>query len=66
MAKVVKKYDVFISSPSDLAAERDIVQEAIEQLNQIRGLKEGFQLNPLRWEKDVSSQIGDHTQTIIN
>lgn len=66
MAKVVKKYDVFISSPSDLAAERDIVQEAIEQLNQIRGLKEGFQLNPLRWEKDVSSQIGDHPQTIIN
>jgi len=66
MARLLKNYDVFISSPSDVAVERDIIQEAIEQLNQIRGSKEGFRLNPLRWEKDVSSQIGDHPQKIIN
>jgi hypothetical protein len=66
MARNLKNYDVFISSPSDVAVERDIVQEAIEQLNQIRGTKEGFRLNPIRWEKDVSSQIGGHPQTIIS
>lgn len=66
MARIFKNYDVFISSPSDVAVERDIVQEAIEQLNQIRGSKEGFRLNPIRWEKDVSSQIGGHPQTVIN
>jgi len=66
MAKFLKVYDVFISSPSDVTSERDIVQEAIEQLNQIRGAKEGFRLNPLRWENNVSSQIGAHPQKIIN
>jgi len=66
MARDFKIYDVFISSPSDVAVERDIVQEAIEQINQISGSKEGFRLNPIRWEKDVSSQIGGHPQKIIN
>ena len=65
MAKILKNYDVFISSPSDVAIERDIVHEAIIQINQIRGSKDGFQLNALRWEKDVSSQFGDHPQNII-
>lgn len=66
MAKDFKSYDVFISSPSDVMAERDTVQEAIEQINQISGAKEGFRLNPIRWEKDVSSQIGSSPQDIIN
>lgn len=66
MARDIKKYDVFISSPSDVAVERDIVQEAIEQINQINGSREGFLLNPISWEKDVSSQIGSHPQKIIN
>ena len=66
MAKDFKNYDVFISSPSDVTLERDTVQEAIEIINQISGSKEGFRLNPVRWEKDVSSQIGNHPQNIIN
>ncbi len=66
MVKNIKNYDVFISSPSDVALERDTIQEAIEQINEISGLKEGFRLNPIRWEKDVSSQIGSHPQKIIN
>lgn len=66
MARSITNYDVFISSPSDVDQERDIVQEAIDQLNQVRGKKEGFQLTALRWERDVSSQIGDRPQEIIN
>ncbi len=66
MARHFRNYDVFISSPSDVAVERDIIQEAIEQINQVSGSREGFRLTPLRWEKDVSSQIGDHPQKIIN
>lgn len=66
MARDFTNYDVFISSPSDVMAEREIVQEAIEQINQISGVKEGFRLSPLRWEKDVSSQVGSPPQDIIN
>jgi len=66
MPKYFTNYDVFISSPSDVTAEREIVQEAIEQINQISGAKEGFRLNPIRWEKDVSSQVGSPPQDIIN
>lgn len=66
MAKTVEVYEVFISSPSDVSDERDVVQEAIEQINQLRGDKEGFRLDPLRWEKNVSSQIGGEPQSIIN
>jgi hypothetical protein len=66
MARDFKNYDVFISSPSDVAQERDVVQEAIEQINRSSGCKEGFRLNPIRWEIDVSSQIGSHPQKIIN
>jgi hypothetical protein len=47
-------------------AERDIVQEAIDLINHISGSREGFHLTPIRWEKDVSSQIGGNPQDIIN
>lgn len=66
MARDIKNYKVFISSPSDVNAERDIVQEAIEQINQLNGSREAFHLTPVRWEKDVSSQIGGNPQDIIN
>ena len=66
MAKDIKNYEVFISSPSDVALERDAVQEAIDLINHIVGSKEGFRLSSLRWEKDVTSQIGSHPQEIIN
>lgn len=66
MARTIRNYDVFISSPMDVAIERDVVQEAIAQINQIKSPKEGVQLNPIRWEKDVSSQFGASPQEIIN
>lgn len=66
MPKDMRIYEVFISSPSDVNLERDVVQEAIEQINRYNGSKEGYRLNPLRWESDVSSQFGSHPQKIIN
>jgi hypothetical protein len=66
LVKNIQVYDIFISSPSDVNEERDVVEEAIDQINQLNGAKDGFRLNPLRWEKDVSSQFGDAPQKIIN
>lgn len=66
MAREVTSYDIFISSPSDVELERDIVQEAVDLVSQINGVKEGYILNPIRWETNVSSQIGDEPQNVIN
>ncbi|ANP37502.1 hypothetical protein JL2886_02613 [Phaeobacter gallaeciensis] len=66
MAKDIKIYEVFISSPSDVSAERDVVQDALDLVNQVTGLKSGFLLRPIRWEQNVVSQIGNHPQEIIN
>ncbi|MDA5558820.1 DUF4062 domain-containing protein [Shimia sp. MMG029] len=66
MAKNIKQFDVFISSPSDVDAERDIVEEAIDQINKLKGEKEGFRLNPLRWERDVAPEMGGQPQALIN
>ena len=66
VVRTVEVYEVLISSPSDVIAEREVVQEAIDQINQISASNNNFRLVPKRWEEDVSSQIGDHPQTIIN
>lgn len=66
MARHIQQIGVFISSPSDVALERDIAEEAIQEINRIRGNSEGFSLLPVRWERDVGSQFGSHPQSIIN
>lgn len=57
---------MFISSPSDLGEERRAVIEAITQVNDLRGKREGFRLEPLRYEKDVRPDFGKEPQAIIN
>lgn len=62
----MKRFDVFISSPSDVSQERDTIQEAIEETSQFLEAKEGIQLKAIRWEKNVSSEIGRAPQEVIN
>jgi hypothetical protein len=66
MAKYVKIYEVFISSPSDVPSERDCVEEAIEEVSRLVGARNNYKISTLRWERDVSSQIGGRPQEIIN
>ncbi|MCT4554505.1 MAG: DUF4062 domain-containing protein [Pelagimonas sp.] len=66
MPKQIQEYSVFISSPSDVARERETIQGAIEQLNLLRGPGEDFRLTPIRWETHVSTQFGNHPQNVIN
>lgn len=57
---------VFLASPGDLAAEREIVEELINELNGIWGHKIGITLRLVRWERDVRPGVGDDAQAVVN
>lgn len=57
---------VFIASPSDVAEERKIAEEAIELLNQTLGKERGLRIECKMWEKDTYPSIGKYPQDVIN
>jgi hypothetical protein len=57
---------ILIASPSDTVEERDIVEEAIHDINRQHGREEGFLLEPVRWEEDSYSALGVDGQDVIN
>ena len=59
-AKVV---DVFVSSPSDLEEERDILGEVIDELNRSSDLTV---LRLIRWEAHGVPGIGSSPQDLLN
>lgn len=64
--KVLKKIDIFISSPSDVSAERDIIKHAIEFLNGLIFVAKGYLLFPLAYPELVPPEVGAVAQTIID
>ena len=57
---------VLVSSPNDLAEEREIVAEAIEELNALWRKGANFELKLLRWETDARPGLGSDAQEVIN
>ncbi|OCI30289.1 hypothetical protein [Oerskovia enterophila] len=57
---------VLIASPSDTAAERDAVEQAIHQWNADRAERQGVVLMPLRWEVNAVPVMSDTPQGAIN
>lgn len=66
MAKHELTMSVFISSTGEMATEREICLEIIDEINNIRGAREGFILKPLNWQSSVTSDFGAPPQEIIN
>ena len=58
--------NVLIASPSDVAAERDVVTSAIYAWNAAHHPTAGIMLNPVRWETHSYPASGDRPQAIIN
>jgi hypothetical protein len=58
--------EVFVSSPTDVVAERKIVYNLIEEWNVINTKKKKQVLRSITWEKDVYSAFGESAQEIIN
>jgi hypothetical protein len=64
--KWLQRVDIFISSPSDVAEEREAVLRVIERLNRLSYIRKRYVLNPLLYEKEVPPQAGDYAQMIVD
>lgn len=66
MSKTIELYSLFVSSTSEMSEERELVSEVVDQINRQRGIKEGFQVRALLWERDVTPDAGIRPQAHIN
>lgn len=64
--KQIAELFVFVSSPSDMAAERRIVESVIAELNPFLKDNHNVVLTPLNWEQDVVPGIGSDSQSVIS
>ena len=59
-------YKVIIASPSDVAAERNIIREVLSEWNTVNSDMRKIVLLPVAWETHTSPEMGDKPQSIIN
>lgn len=57
---------VMIASPSDVAAEREIIRNVVHEWNAVNSEDRGAILIPIGWESHSSPAMGDRPQEIIN
>lgn len=62
----MKKIHIFISSPSDVAEEREAIERQISLLNGMSHIKEKFVLEALRYENAVPAAVGDAPQPTVD
>ena len=65
-ATFVQKLDIFISSPSDVNPEREIILRVIEKLNRNPFIRKRYYLNPLAYEREVPPDGGQPAQIIVD
>jgi hypothetical protein len=58
-------YDILIASPSDTAAERDVISDCIRDWNSVHA-HEGIYCRDVRWELDSVPAVGERSQAILN
>jgi hypothetical protein len=58
-------YDILIASPSDTAAERDVISECIRDWNSVHA-HDGIHCRDVRWELDSVPALGERSQAIVN
>ena len=66
MARTITVLDVLVSSPHEVAEERAIVREVVDQLNQTLPILAGIELRPFLWEEHVPPGFGDSPQDVID
>ena len=66
MPKSLRVFTVFVASPSDVAPERDCIEEVIQQLNEVWERRLGIRLDLWRWETSAYPGFGADGQDVIN
>lgn len=57
---------VMIASPGDVAQERKMIPEVIEEWNAVHSADKGIVLLPAAWETHSAPKMGDRAQAVIN
>ena len=66
MSYIAKVFNVMIASPSDVAAERNVIREVINEWNVVQAIQRKIVLLPLSWETHSTPEMGSPPQKIIN
>lgn len=61
----VRNIRIFISSPGDMSAERDLVVKICENIELDLGRIQKFRIDAMRWETHAHSAIADRSQAAI-
>ena len=65
MTEVVRIVRVFVSSPSDCEAERVVLDEVVQRINETPPAA-GVRVELFRWERNVVPRIGPPAQKVID
>lgn len=57
---------VLVSSPGDVQAERDVLDEVVASINRVEGPACGVRVELFRWERDVVPRIGPRPQEAVD
>jgi hypothetical protein len=66
MHSSLRRIDVFISSPSDVYKERQIVKRVIDRCNRMDSISERYVLRALAYEESVPAEVGKRPQDIVD
>jgi Domain of unknown function (DUF4062) len=66
MPETVRIIRVFVSSPGDVQAERDVLDEVVASINRTEGQAHGVRLELFKWEENVTPQIGPKPQQVVD
>ena len=66
MPRSITLYRVFVASPSDVADEREAIEEVIRELNLSAVEAQGAQLQLLKWETHAFPDFGTDVQDVVN
>lgn len=64
-SKVTALY-ILIASPSDVAAERAVIRDAMLEWNEVHGRRRGVLIQPVMWETMTFPLLGDRPQGVVN
>jgi ubiquinone/menaquinone biosynthesis C-methylase UbiE len=62
----VRRIRVFVSSPNDVRAERDLLDGVVDEINRTMGDARSFVLQLFKWERNVIPQIDQTPQGVID
>lgn len=65
-APLVRQLPIFVSSPGDMVAERQVVVRVCEQMNQLESISRHYKLVPLLYENEVAPEVGAAPQMIVD